>query len=362
MSIYTNFNGKFLDERKNLIHKNRYYLFEKELNDLMNIVYWAKTYNEAMYCYKNKIESQPLCDVCNCAVNFSNYGRYSTYCNNEKCRFNEKLMKKIHTPEAKEKYKQTMLLEYGVDHPSKSPEIRKTMVSTLNKNYGVDVPMKSKEIKGRFASTMNERYGVSYTGQSEELNKKSKETCLQKYGVENFMLTDEFSTKRNESNERLKTNSDYRNEIVSKRERTSINTHGVRHPMQSEEVLDKCHSNGKKYKYFTHKGKEFKYQGYENFAIEFLTNIEINFSNDRNEVGFIEYLKNNKSRMYYPDLKLEDGTYIEVKSEYTLSKSIEKMKLVYECNPDKDIEIWVFDGVSNEPSRIIRSKEELLYV
>lgn len=107
-------------------------------------------------------------------------------------------------------------------------------------------------------------------------------------------------------------------------------------------------------------GNAHNVQGYESYAIDYFLKNGISLTSKYDQIGNIDYVIDDNSKKYYPDLLLEDGTYIEVKSLYTLSRSIEKMISVYESNKDKNIKIYVFDPKESEPVLVINNLDELL--
>lgn len=57
--------------------------------------------------------------------------------------------------------------------------------------YGETNPMKNEVIKDKLKNTLIEEYGVEYAGQIKEGREKRKRTCLEKYGVENPVVLSE---------------------------------------------------------------------------------------------------------------------------------------------------------------------------
>jgi len=104
----------------------------------------------------------------------------------------------------RDKVKNTLLQNYGVDNPSKSAIIqgkkKKTNMErygvkwysnpnkakiTNIKKYGVDNYLNSPEGIRRKTKTWNEKYGVSHPLLSKEVRQKIKVTCIKKYGFDN---------------------------------------------------------------------------------------------------------------------------------------------------------------------------------
>jgi hypothetical protein len=109
----------------------------------------------------------------------------------------------------KEKKRQTNLVKYGVDNPSKNEEIKEKVQKTCQDRYGVDsysqteefntkikaksletfgtqYPMQSTEVLNKRKQTLKDKYGVDSYSQTNEFKDKTKQTCIEKYGVENY--------------------------------------------------------------------------------------------------------------------------------------------------------------------------------
>ena len=108
--------------------------------------------------------------------------------NREKAAETEKIVYGGHhmkNKDVQERFKQTLLKNYGVDSPLRSEEIRKKWFATNEKRYGSKTPVESQEIKDKIVKTNLERYGVEYGLSSPEVIEKRKKTNLEKYGHEN---------------------------------------------------------------------------------------------------------------------------------------------------------------------------------
>lgn len=79
----------------------------------------------------------------------------------------------------KEKQKQTVLANYGVDNPSKSESIKQKMRDTFVQNYGVDNPSKASEVKEKIKESAIKRFA----NKKSSILEKRKQSCLEKYGV-----------------------------------------------------------------------------------------------------------------------------------------------------------------------------------
>lgn len=186
------------------------------------------------------------------------------------------------TSEAKEKYRQTMLSRYGVEHPSQNADSRAKQKATTKERYGVEFftqskqyrqvaeatnmkkygvawpmqnesilrkrdqtnldrfgytnPMYNKEVVAKLMAGYKERTGYDYPMHNPEVQAKSRETCKEKYGVESYSQTDEYKQKvRETSLERYGTEYPMQNaEIRNKAKQTCIEKYGVENYMQSE--------------------------------------------------------------------------------------------------------------------------------
>ena len=87
----------------------------------------------------------------------------------------------------KDKFRNTCIERYGVNHPLKNKEIRDKIEETNLNKYGCKNVFQSDIIKNKIKETNLKKYGVEYSGQSENNKKKSKKTCLSKYGVEHHL-------------------------------------------------------------------------------------------------------------------------------------------------------------------------------
>lgn len=115
-----------------------------------------------------------------------------------------------------EKFKQRMILKYGVEHASQLPHVREKIKQTMLEKYGVDNPFRDvikikeamlekygvehnshrKETLRQRKNTLKENYGVEHMSQSLELKAKAKATMLAKYGVDNYGKLEDNIRKR----------------------------------------------------------------------------------------------------------------------------------------------------------------------
>lgn len=96
----------------------------------------------------------------------------------------------------KEKFKNTMVERYGVEHALQNKDIYAKLRFTLNENYGVSNPTYISDHNEKSIKTCREKYGVDNYSQTEEYKQKIKETSLREYGCEHFTQNPEV-IKRN---------------------------------------------------------------------------------------------------------------------------------------------------------------------
>jgi hypothetical protein len=164
--------------------------------------------SESIYWILNDLTQRPKCEA------------ISPKCNMKDLKFNtiEKGYQKhcikccTLTLEYKEKYANTMIERYGVNHPQKITAIKeKTISNNLNK-YGVRSTNQLQSVKDKKAETLHKHYGSSglsnplikekkietnrskyntdWATQTEETQNIRKHTCIKNCGYDNWMKTD----------------------------------------------------------------------------------------------------------------------------------------------------------------------------
>ena len=158
--------------------ENKYPEFTKKIKceypDIPHIERLYRYFNED---YNNK------CQTCGNFTRFINFNKgYSVYCC-AACASKNKMVK--------EKKKQTMLKNYGVENPSQITGIQDKKKNTLLTKYG-DENFNNRELAKK---TCLERYG------DENFNNRelTKKTCLERYGVENVLSLPEVIQKANDT-------------------------------------------------------------------------------------------------------------------------------------------------------------------
>lgn len=214
------------------------------------------------------------------------------------------------------KRKQTNIIKYGVDIASKLPEIIEKNKKTHFTNWG-DYATNIKSIKDKRKNTCNIKYGgVGFASSS--IFDKIKNTNKKLYGVEYFSSTKEWYDKCTD---------------------TCLKKFNKKWISHVDEINMLQQSGG--YSWYDFKfpsGKTCKVQGYEPIILTDLllkydeSDIIVGTKNIINEIGIFHYSYNGKQHRYYPDIYIKSRKLvIEVKSQYTFNKEIEKNLLKQEC-------------------------------
>ena len=167
---------------------------------------------QKLYHYFNndKLLKLGLCPVCGKRCSFIKFNKgYNQHCS-QKCTHLDKNIQ--------DKFKNTCLELYGVEHPMCSDEIKEKLKQTFIKKYGVEnysstLECKNKReqtnmikyghknvfqseiIKDKIKYTNIEHFGVDNYAKTQECQEKMKITCVKKYGVDNYSKTKEFNEK-----------------------------------------------------------------------------------------------------------------------------------------------------------------------
>ena len=200
-----------------------------------------------------------------------------------------------------------MVERYG-ENPMQNPEIREKFRQTMIENHGVEHAMHKPEFVAKKKETMMKNHGVEYTLQNPELAKKQKETMVKNHGVEHAMQNPELAEKQRE---------------------TMMERHGVKHPSQKPEFLKKQQQSAMSHKEYTFpSGKITSYQGYEHFCLDDLLEEgydEKDIVNSIVEVPVIPYTLDGIDHKYYPDIFIpKENKIIEVKSTRTMEQELQK--------------------------------------
>lgn len=153
---------------------------------------------------------------------------------------------------------------------------------------------------------------------------------VKKYGVENSLQS---------------------KEIIEKIRKTCLEKYGVEHHMQNIDIAKKALNNSYNLKdYILPSGKQITYQGYENFALNELTQ---NFNEDDiingcDNVPIISFNdENGKKHNHFVDIFINSqNKCIEVKSNWTLNNKKDNVFLKQKTAKEigYDYEIWVYNS------------------
>jgi len=370
MTIYKFFDGKFIDEKIKFMPQT-YKKFEKEILNLMEIVFWAKEKKEAILCYRKNIQSCPKCENCDCDSVFrgsQSGGGYNRFCDKKNCFLVAASLSG--TKEAQNKSKFTSMKNWGVEFPSKSTKVREKINRTYDKNYGGH-PFANESVRQEIYKTCRKKFGGDNPMNSQSVRDKREVTWISNYGFVNASSSPVVREKVAKTNQdRYGGNSPLSDpNVIKKYKESCLNNFGYDNPLKSPQVWEKIRdtledrygvrhnmhhtntsekANTSNFRDYTSLlGNLYRVQGYEHFAIELLESQNIKFQNNRFEVGTLKYKTKDKVRCYFPDFKLSDKSFIEVKSEYTLNKDITKLCDIINSNESIELIIWVFDKNGN---------------
>ena len=203
------------------------------------------------------------------------------------------------------------------------------------KNCGFTTNLKCPLTKEKIKNTNLIKYGCEHNSQSTIIKNKKIQTCIKNFGV-NFPTQSKI--------------------VMDKSKQTCLKNYGVEHPSQNTEYAEehskRCYN---KKEYIFPSGNKINYQGFENYALDFLLNNEnINeqdISTGCKNVPIIWYNdETGKKHRHYVDMFIpSQNRCIEVKSTWTAEKK--KDCIFLKQNAAKELgynyEIWVYDGKGN---------------
>ena len=211
--------------------------------------------------------------------------------------------------QVQEKARATMLINWGVGHAAQNEEIKAKMANTNMDKYGYVCPLQNEQVKRKNHETLMANFNVDHPFRSEEIRAKARGTMMTNWGVPHAMQNEEIKSKFRE---------------------TSLAHFGAPNPMQCTEIFHRNMMSAKrKIKvYKMPSGAEIRYQGYENFALDYLVKeLKIDESDIvvGNKIGGIRYPDTeSKIRMYYPDIFVVSLNWLlEIKSSWTMTLSYE---------------------------------------
>jgi len=188
VNLYKNDNKTGKYSKENHVIKNFPDIYSEIINYSIKNKLIEITFKQKVFHYANDIKNLPICKECGKYTNFldSTQG-YRIFCS-EKCG--------TLNIDTKNKFKETCIKKYGVDHPKKSDIVKEKYKNTCLDKYGVVHISKTKEYKEKYKNTCLERYGVENTFQYDKFKEKSKNTFLEKYDVEHALQNKEIKNKQ----------------------------------------------------------------------------------------------------------------------------------------------------------------------
>ena len=99
-----------------------------------------------------------------------------------------------------EKFRQTMLLRYGVENPSQLAKFQEKKKQTSMKRYGTDHPSKCTDFQETKKTASLEKHGVDHPSKLQNTKDKVKKTNLERYGVEHPAKLKIFKEKAKQTN------------------------------------------------------------------------------------------------------------------------------------------------------------------
>ena len=227
-------------------------------------------------------------------------------------------------------------------------EIKQKLLSNNNfEKYGVKNVSQLESVKKKRKLKFLETLGVEFPSQSEEVKQKTRENNLEKYGFEYPHQTKEVQEK-----------------IQKSCKKYWMENYGVENATQVPKFFEKSQINSRKLKSYSFpSGKEVKIQGYENYALDLLLK---SYTEDEIIVGaglvpIILYEYEDKNKRYYTDIYIpKNNLMIEVKSDYTMEKELEKNLAKRKASIEQgyDFQFWIFDRKQN--LQILNKDEEYI--
>ncbi|AHA45959.1 zinc-ribbon-containing protein [Insectomime virus] len=260
----------------------------------------------------------------------------------------------------KDRKEATCLRLYGVTNPAKNRQVMEKAEETRLRKFGVRHVMQRPDFVARAQATNLEKYGLKYAFMSQETHEKIVETMFKKYGRGCFLGTEEFKaelvkrygddcfTRTKEykaimmekfGQEYYAQSGDYKKNMLEKFGSEQVfgtekfraimmERYSVEHAMHHPEFFEKMLRSSFSCKIFkTRRGKEFLYQGYEHFCLSSLLEVEGYTEEDiaTRNIPVVPYIFEGKEHKYYPDIFIQkENRLIEVKSEWTMQKDLEK--------------------------------------
>lgn len=162
----------------------------------------------------------------------------------------------------KEKIKQSYIKNLGVSNPSKLESVKQKKEQTFKKHFGVKTALQLKEVRQRQKEVAKKKYGEKGVLGNEHIKAKIKRNVQNKYGVDNVMQLQSSKDKRIETNKE-KYGKEYYAQTEESKEKiknTCLNKYGKDNYFKTEEFeKKKTETNIIKFGFDSYsKTKEFK--------------------------------------------------------------------------------------------------------
>lgn len=218
--------------------------------------------------------------------------------------------------EVQSKRKANSVLSRGYEHSAQDPKVREKFKTTCVARYGATNPSKTEEVKERKIENSLKKHGVAHAGTTQEAVAKRKATMTERYGAEYSMQS---------------------SEIFDKYRATMLDRYGEKYPGQVKSIREKQAQH--KTKTMQYDGKEYRYQGYENYLILNLLNKGFKVNTNLNGIPY-----NLGKKKYFADVAAvspQGKKYLfEVKSFYTFNFGVQDGTLSAKSRAAK---VWCAD-------------------
>ena len=308
------------------------------------------SFKERFYLYESDIVI-PKC-YCGSILKFIDMkSGYREFCS-KTCMYNSSSIK--------EKRKETCIIKYGVDNPSKLDLFKEKVKITNNINYGVDYPLQSSVIVNKNKKYFMNKYGVDNPSKLKETREKASNTMMDKYGVKHAMLNKDIKEKLSlyfmdkygvDNPSKLK-------ETREKASNTMFNRYGFKHALQNKDILNKVFlTNISKYGFKSYTSTN-KYKESIRDSINYKNTLIVN--NDRYEL-----IDSNISE--YKILCKSCESEFSIQRQLWRRRDIQKIEICLNCNPivsgvsvsEKDLLNFITENYKGEIIANHRDKYEI---
>jgi len=148
--------------------------------------------------------------------------------------------------------------------------------------------------------------------------------------------------KISEIKKKLYADPEWKSKVEEKKTQTTLKNHNVKYPMQSVAIREKHQKNC--FQSYNYRGYD-NLRGYEKYFVDYMLDV-LNYDTNSLWTGSralveldIELRDGNSYR--FPDFFVPPFTFVEVKSDYTLFKDIEKMTRLYHIVEDMGYDYYL---------------------